>query len=133
MTKKNQKDPLALLEVFQKSVLQNKPALVDMITEVHMMQFKIKPLRGDVQHIDFQNNKFIEILWSLGKLDEFFQKQYPTISEPKREQFFLYFDLMQKKLQDDLNKLRLQSPQDETRSGFEVEIFKTRAQKKKSN
>ena len=48
-----------------------------MFEEVRMMKFKIKPIQGDVSAFNLKNERFIESLWSLGKLDEFFHKEFP--------------------------------------------------------
>ncbi len=133
MKKKSQRDPLTLLETFQKNVLQKKPILQEMISEVHMMKFKVKPVQGDFSNVNFKNSEFIEILWSLGKLDEFFQSQYAHIREEDRGAFFTYFDSLQKKLQEELNRLNLRRDLEQDKSVLEMEIFKERPKTKRIN
>lgn len=134
MKKKNQQDALQLLEVFQKSVLQNKPSLEEMISEIRMMKFKIKPLQGDFSRVNFNDHTLIEILWSLGKMDEFFQSRFSSIKVGQRGTFYHYFDSLQKKFQDDLNKLNLREGYSTVRpSILEMEIFKERSKNKKTN
>lgn len=131
MKKRNQQDALQLLEVFQKSVLQNKPPLEDMISEIRMMKFKIKPLQGDFSRVNFSDHTLIEILWSLGKMDEFFQSQFSSIKIGQRGTFYHYFNSLQRKLQDDLNKLNLREGHSTIKpSILEMEIFKERNRKK---
>lgn len=134
MKKQNQIDVLQLLEQFQKTILQNKPSVGEMITEIHMMKFKVKPMQGDFSQVNFRNDRFIEALWSLGKLDEFFQIQYPHIKKEEKSTFFTYFDLLQKKLQEDLNHLNLRTTLDEGKQTIlEMEIFKEHIKTKKPN
>jgi len=134
MKKHNQIDALQLLEQFQKTVLENKPSMGEMISEIHMMKFKIKPMQGDFSQVNFRNDRFIEVLWSLGKLDEFFQTQYPQIRKEEKSTFFTYFDLLQKKLQEDLNHLNLKTSFNEGKQTIlEMEIFKERIKNKKTN
>lgn len=134
MKKKNQRDPLVLLEMFQRNVLMKKPLLKDMITEVHMMKFKVKPVQGDFSDVNFKNDEFIEILWSLGKLDEFFQAQYVHVREKDRGVFFTYFDSMQKKFQEELNRLNLRQDVNHGKPPvLEMEIFKERSKNKRVN
>ena len=109
MKKQNQQDALLLLDQFQKKVLENKPPLQEMINEIHMMKFKIKPVQGDFSKVNFRNDRFIEAIWSLGKLDEFFHIQYPQLKKEDRNTFYIYFDVIQKRLQEDLNKLNLKT------------------------
>ncbi len=131
MKKKNQHDVLHLLEQFQKKVLTNKPNYEQMIVDVRMMQFKIKPLKGDLSQINFLDKDFVEIVWSLGKLEEFFHLQYPKLPKKFQETFFNYFDTLQRKFQDDLNRLNLKGEQKkEPPSPLEMEIFKERIKKK---
>jgi len=134
MKKRNQQDALQLLEIFQKSVLQNKPPLIEMISEIRMMKFKIKPIQGDFSRVNFNDHELINILWSLGKMDEFFQSQFPTLKVGQRNTFFNYFDSLQRKFQDDLNKLNLREGHSTIKpSVLEMEIFKERSRGKKTN
>lgn len=134
MKKKNQQDALQLLEVFQKSVLQNKPPFEEMVSEIRMMKFKIKPLQGDFSRVNFNDHELIEILWSLGKMDEFFQSQFSTLKMGQRSTFYNYFDSLQRKFQDDLNKLNLREGYSTVKpSILEMEIFKERTRGKKTN
>lgn len=129
-----QQDAVQLLELFQRGVLEKKPSVQEMITEIHMMKFKVKPVQGDFSSVNFNNDKFIETLWSLGKLDEFFQTQYPRLNREEQNTFFTYFDSMQKKLQEELNHLNLRQVRTgEKPSMLEMEIFKERIRKKKLN
>lgn len=134
MKKRNQQDALQLLEVFQKSVLQNKPPFEEMINEIRMMKFKIKPLQGDFSRVNFNDHELIEILWSLGKMDEFFQARFSSLKVGERNTFFTYFDSLQKKLQGDLNKLNLREGYSTVKpSILEMEIFKERTKNRKTN
>lgn len=134
MKRYNKSDVLTILESFQRKVMLHKPSVEDMLTELQMMHFKVKPRQGDLSRVDFTNHKLIEILWSLGKLDEFFQQQYSKLEDHDQEAFYTYFDSMQQKLQDDLNGLNLKQETGSARlSTLEIEIFKERGKKKKAN
>lgn len=134
MKRYNKSDVLTILESFQRKVMLHKPSVEDMLTELQMMHFKVKPRQGDLSRVDFTNHKLIEILWSLGKLDEFFQQQYSKLEDHDQEAFYTYFDSMQQKLQDDLNGLNLkQETGSACLSTLEIEIFKERGKKKKAN
>lgn len=134
MKKKIQRDALVLLGMFQKDVLLKKPDIKEMIAEIHMMKFRVKPLQGDLSGINFHNSLFIETLWSLGKLDEFFQAQYRQLSEKERASFYSYFDSLHKKFQEDLNRLNLKQERREGKAPvLEMEIYKDRQKKKRLN
>jgi hypothetical protein len=102
-----------------------------MMCEIRMMNFKIKPLQGDFSRVNFNDRTLIEILWSLGKMDEFFQTQFPSLKVGQRRTFYRYFDSLQRKFQDDLNRLNLREGHGTAKpSVLEMEIFKERNRKK---
>ncbi len=130
MTKKNSNDIIDLVTHFQRRVLENKPPVSLMFEEIRMMSFKIRPLNGDISLLDLKNKEFIEILWSLGKLDEFFQKQYKSITSKNKNLFLRLFDEIHDRYQEKLNTLNLKPEQfADTSSAFEMEIFKERTLK----
>lgn len=134
MKKKNESDIVLLLEQFQKNILGNKPSIGQMIKEVQMMRFKIRPIQGDFSYLNFQNSRFIEILWSLGKMDEFFDRRLSALPTKQKGIFFNYFDSMYRSFQDELNKLNLKIPQTgKLSSVFEMEIFKEKKRNKRIN
>jgi len=134
MKKKIESNVVLLLEQFQKNILGNKPSIDQMIKEVQMMRFKIRPIQGDFSYLNFQNSRFIEILWSLGKMDEFFDNRLSSLPSKQKGIFFNYFDSMYRSFQDELNKLNLKLPRTgKTPSIFEMEIFKEKRPNKKSN
>lgn len=115
-------------------ILNTKPSEERMYKEVSMMKFKIKPLQGDISTIDFKNKKLIEILWSLGKLDEFFHREYKKLAVNQRLIFFRIFDNFSKKFQEELNQVNLK-PEKIIKEpvSLEMEIFKENTLTKKSN
>lgn len=135
MKKRNRTDLLQVIADFQKKILENKPSTQEMYEEVRMMHFKIRPLQGDLSQLNFKEEKFIEILWSLGKLDEFFHRQYKKLnSRNQKEVFFKFFDGLYEKLQTQLNKLDLKTAEKLSLSAtIEMEIFKESHLRKKAN
>ncbi|MDO8657677.1 MAG: hypothetical protein Q7K55_02980, partial [Candidatus Levybacteria bacterium] len=124
-------DIVDIVTSFQRKISENKPSDDRMYDEVRMMHFKIKPLQGDISILNLKNNQFIEILWSLGKLDEFFQDQYRKISPRDRRIFMKIFNEIHEKFQKQLNSLNLKPERNiDTSQGFEMEIFKEKTRKK---
>jgi hypothetical protein len=132
MRKKLGKDVLDLFNNIQK-IISKKPDLNQMFEELQMMKFKIRPMQGDVLAFNLKNDKFIETLWSLGKLDEFFQKEFYTLSKKEKELFMKFFDSLYFKYQQELNKINLQLITIPKTNLLELEIFKERNIKKKIN
>lgn len=135
MKKEFKKDILSLIIHFQKTVLSKKPSAPIMYRDVKMMHFKIRPLHGDVSRMNLRDIKFVEILWSLGKLDEFFQVHAPVVGEGERGTFFKMMDDLYEDLQNQLNSLQLRKEplRAKNYSVVEMEIFKENFQQKKPN
>lgn len=133
MAKKNNRD---IVEIFGnlKKTLGAKPSFEKMYAEIRMMRFKIKPISGDISLLQLKNQRLIEALWSLGKLDEVFQREYKYLAEDQKEAFFRLFDNLYEQFQHQLNKINIKP---EVKSNLpqvlEMEIFKEAPAKKKLN
>lgn len=114
------------IHLFQQEILTKKPAHKQMFHEVRMMNFKVRPVAGDMSQLDFGNSEFIDALWSIGKLDEFFRTEVERISKDEKKVFFDLVDAMRSNFQMQLNQANIASSRhsDEKRSVFEVEIIK---------
>lgn len=133
MRNKNNNDVLRIFDHFQKTIVQ-KPSHKQMFTEVRMMKFKVRPMHGDVLSFDLHDEKLIELLWSLGKLDELYQKEYKKLSEKEKNVFYKIFDSMYQKFQTELSKLNLRSDKITNISPTaEIEIYRERQAKKRLN
>lgn len=132
--KRERRDILELLADF-KFILIRKPTYEEMYNQVRMMRFKIKPLQGDISVFNAKNNRLIEVLWSLGKLDEVYQKRVLHLDATQREIFFRVFDDVYHKLQGELNQINLKSEniRVDSPTPLEMEIFKEYKNNKKLN
>lgn len=133
-TTKPNKDILSLFGNIQK-VISTKPDVHQMFQDVQMMKFKIKPIQGDLMSFDLKNEQFIESLWSLGKLDEFFYREVPSLSKKEKEIFMKFFDSLYLKYQQQLNQSNLQQKKlNLSKTGLlELEIYKEQKLKKRVN
>lgn len=130
MRKKTNKNIIDLIKTLQK-FLDKKLPFEKMYEEVQMMKFKIRPIQGDLSRIDLNNKEFIRTLWSLGKLDEFFQKEFYKLTGKNKEFFLKIFENIYEKYQIKLNKINLHIEKTSNNSGFlEIEIFKEVKNKK---
>jgi len=133
MRKKQPINLSAFVDTLQKELVERRPTLRKMYDDVRMMKFVIRPLQGDITRVDFTDSNLIETLWSLGKLDEFFQKKLRTVPFNQRESFLRLFDTLHQQFQGQLNKLNLKPEKNITSPTLEMEIFKQRTLPKKSN
>lgn len=121
----NKTDLYERIKLFQQRTLTNKPSLEEIISEVRMMNFKVRPVHGNISKLDFTNNDFINALWSLGKLDEFFKEEFPSVEDDDREIFFRLVDEMRVSLQQKLNTAyKVEKTPKKEKIFFEVEIYK---------
>lgn len=127
---RNETDVLQIFDTFRKAI-QHKPPHKQMMDEVRMMKFKVRPMQGDILLFNLQDKKLIEALWSLGKLDELFHNKYQKLSLKEKGVFFRIFDSMYQKLQSDLGRINLRRDKASYISPtVEIEIFKEQKQKK---
>ncbi len=130
MRKRTHKDILELIRSFQK-FLDKKPSLTKMYEEIQMMKFKVRPIQGDLSAVNLNNEKFITTLWSLGKLDEFFQKEFYQLGGKNKDLFKKVFDSIYERYQNDLNRVSLLWERTPAKENFlEVEIYKERLGRK---
>ena len=97
-----------------------------MSNDVRMMNFKIRPLSGDVNLLTSLNNKgFIEILWKIGKLDEFYIREVKKFNLKEKEILKNFFVSLHDKFQQQLNKLNFSLEKTKAKPAFfEMEIIK---------
>lgn len=131
--RENTDEVLRIFKDFEK-ILQNKPSPKEMYQDVRMMKFKIRPVSGDIALLNVRNTQFVETLWSLGKLDEIFQREFNKLAPQQQEIFYRIFDNMYQKFQNQLNTISLKPDSPSERSQiFELEIYKDASLKKKVN
>lgn len=131
--KKNNRDVISIFSNFKK-ILEAKPSINTMFDEVRMMKFKVKPISGDISLLELKDNRLIETLWSLGKLDEVFQREFKRLTVSEKEVFFRIFDNLYQRFQNQLNTVHLgREKKPNTPQILEMEIFKEAPVKKKAN
>jgi len=130
MRKKQTKDIKIILDDFE-SLLKFKPSINQMYEEIQMMKFKVRPLSGDVLSLNLKNDQFVSTLWSLGKLDEFYQKKISGLNYKDREIFNKIFEEVYQRFHADLNKINIRPlKMVKYKTSLEVEIFRERRLKK---
>ena len=119
-------DVYEAIKQFQQNTLGNKPPVEQMVYEVRLMNFKIRPVTGNISIVNFRNTDLIDALWSLGKLDEFYRQEVKNIAVKDQEEFMRLVNEMRWNYQDQLNRVRLihSDPAHDEIPAFEAEIFK---------
>ncbi|HRN70711.1 MAG TPA: hypothetical protein PLS49_06025 [Candidatus Woesebacteria bacterium] len=125
MNNVNKTDLYERIKQFQQRTLTNQPSREEMISDVRMMNFKVRPVYGNISKLDFNNSEFLNAIWSLGKLDEFFKEEFFQVEEEDRDIFFKLIDDMRIILQKKLNNAyKAQEQPKKNKLFFEIEIFK---------
>jgi len=124
MKKKQKNDIVSIFQNFQMEVLNRKPTHNQMFDEIRMMRFKVRPVTGDISALDFDNTTFIETLWSLGKLDEFFHSTVDDLDKAEKQVFFRLFDDLYQDYHERLNDINIRADKFSQDFAFEVEIYR---------
>lgn len=133
MKKKEKTSVVTILNQFR-TLMENKPATAKMFEELQMMKFRVHPLTGDISAINLHNEELIQTLWSLGKLDEVFQRDYQNLSPKEKKVLLRFFDNLHQRLQEDLNHINLKLEKNTPMSSvLEFEIFKDKLPKRRLN
>jgi len=129
--KKQIKDIKIILADFE-SLLKIKPSIDQMYEEIQIMKFRVRPLSGDVLSVNLKNDQFVSVLWSLGKLDEFYQQKINSLNYKDKEIFNKIFEEVYHRFQTDLNRVNIKRSYKtiNPRTRLEVEIFRERKLKK---
>ncbi len=121
-------DVFNLISRLQK-ILTQKPSQEEMLKEVQMMKFKIRPVYGDLSLLDFKNLPLVEALWGLGKIEEFFYKEVKKIAGRDQQTFFRLINQIKAGLETRLSKVSFKTSMVAPQM-VEMEIFKERPRKK---
>jgi hypothetical protein len=138
MRKKRRYEIAQLLTQFQKDIVDRKPTFAQMCDEVRMMQFKIRPLQGDVSNLYIQSHKVVEAIWNLGKFDEFFRKERSNFSQGEQDIMLNYFEKLYARFQKELTGIAGVAVEHQhsdfgSTNVIEMEIFREYPRKKQFN
>ncbi len=127
-------DVLTILHEYQKTIFTKKPSLEKMMDEIRMMNFKIRPLNGDITTINGMDIKLIEMIWNLGKLDELYRGKEHNLNQKDKTLFVKFFQSMHEKFQKELGHLKLvKTEQEENSTVLEMEVFREVPRKRRVN
>ena len=127
--KKLAKNMSELVGSFQ-MLVKNKPPINQMYEEIRMMKFRIRPLQGNVLSVNLNNEKFIEVLWSMGKLDEFYQSEFSSLTPKNKQLFIKIFEHLHIQFQEELNRVNLlKGRYSKKPQTLEMEIYKEKNKK----
>jgi hypothetical protein len=111
---------------FQEEVLEKKVSKKEILRDLSVMSFKIKSLLGDMSKLKFDDTDFLRALWSLGKLEEFTNRQMSQLMDDEAEVFFRLVEDIRIDLERRMGRASLPKIVKTTkkRARFELEIIK---------
>lgn len=107
----------------------------EMIRELKMMNFKIKPIIGDLFQVVQKQEIFLESLWKIGKIEEIVSFYKDKLTNEEKDILFHYLESIksqdEKNLISQLNQRSLEKG--EKVSVFEIQVLKKSPSKKNLN
>lgn len=134
-TIKNSKNPSLVLEIINKIKKEIEEVRIPrekMIQELKMMNFKIKPVIGDLFQAAQKQDLFLESLWKIGKIDEIVSFYSDRLSEEEKKVLFQYLEnFKQTKTINSLPLSEKNLPHEEI-TVLEVQLYKKSSINKKN-
>lgn len=117
---------LDLIRKITNDIEKYKPSKEIMMEEIKMMNFKVKPVSGDIFSLTKKDIGFVESLWKLGKVEEMVADKIDNLEENEKDIFFNYLDDLQVRTQQEIAVAISQLPKKEQKKMqyLELEIFK---------
>lgn len=124
---------LDLVKKITQEVEKSNPSIEQMIEEIKMMQFKIRPIAGDIFQLLSQKHAFLTWLWRIGKVDEIVSRYLKNLTPKEREIVFDYlnrwYEEYEKKMASSF--LSFQEKPDPSFMVLELEVFRRKIYSKK--
>lgn len=75
-----------------------------------MSALKIRPYAGDVFHLNMANTRFIDMLWSMLKLEEYLVRADKLLSKEDARTFYQAMRQYRENLQQEINRIDMRLP-----------------------
>lgn len=86
----------------QRELMQNKPPFSEMVKEIQAMRFKISP-KGDMGQFNFSSPLLVELLWYIGKVDEFFAREMHNLTKQEQQAVEAFVHMLWHKVHESLD------------------------------
>lgn len=128
-TKKQENNrALELIKKITWEIKNARPSKEKMLEEIKMMNFKIRPIVGDVFEIAKRKEIFLESLWKIGKIEQIISGIMNKLTEEERDMFLQFMERLQSQMEEKLTSFLSNPSQsfDEKKeiTILELEIFK---------
>ncbi len=132
-TKKN--SALFFIKEVMTEVTTIKPSAQEMLRDIKMMDFKVRPVSGDLFALAMKQTGLLEQLWRIGKIEEIVRRAIMSLNSHERGLFFNYIDTLEKQMHEETSKemQRIQRHDGKDHQMVTLEIFKEAKRQKKAN
>jgi len=130
--KKAKKTALQYIQQVMDNVEANALSPQEMLTDIKMMNFKIRPLSGDIFSMSKKHSELLESLWRIAKIEEVVVEVLQTLEEDEKETFFTYLHMLETKFQKQVHESLASASASEQKkvSMTTLEIFREVSRKK---
>jgi hypothetical protein len=137
MKKADVQDSNKVLDLIKKITIEvenARPSRERMIEDIKMMNFKIRPLVGDVFELVRREVGFLESLWKIGKIEEIVAGGIAELNDREKEIFLQYLEDFQKQMERRISSVIKQLPPEASKnmSVLELEVFREKKGYKKN-
>lgn len=125
---------IELIKKITTEIENARPSREQMIEEIKMMKFKIKPIVGDIFEVTKREEVFLESLWKIGKIEEIITGNINKLTEEEKETLFRYLENFQNQMEKKISSSFRQLPPglNENITILELEVFKEGKKNKRS-
>ena len=78
---------------------QKNPSREQMLSDIKQMNYRIRPVGGDIFILAAKHNHLLKSLWKLSKIEEVVIRAADTLDEGQRSIFFGYIDSFENRMQ----------------------------------
>lgn len=123
-------------DVIQKLMSQvegKKPTAKEMLEDLRVMQFKVKPLYGDITSLTKIYSHFIESVWNMTKIDEIVNRYMDDLDDYGQDQVLNFLDDMESRQVGQMKQMVGHLSEEEIGSldSLRLEIYRSPKGKKK--
>ncbi len=125
---------LELIKKITIEVENARPSKERMIEDIKMMNFKIRPLVGDIFELVKKEVGFIESLWKIGKIETIVAGGINELNKSEKETFLGYLEDFQNQAKRRISFIAKQLPPEASKNMnvLELEVFKEKKRYKRN-
>lgn len=125
---------LDLIKKIDSQIEKARPSKREMLEDIKMMKFKIRPVTGDIFTLKDKDIGFLQSLWKLARIEELVGGQVERLSGGEKEIFFSYLEDLQLKTEEKIALAIRRLPVKEKKNikVLELEVFRERTRGKRN-